>query len=110
MYSIIYTLTVQFWIKDDIRQVHNNNFIKYEKQTMGQVTTVLLLLNFNQKNMLNLDQKVNQQWNTVCLEQQIYASPENFTPTLLVMLETFSRSGKTMGCSTTSVVINSFIH
>ena len=40
----------------------------------------------------NLDQKVNRQQNTVCLEQQIYASPENFTPTLLVMLETFRRS------------------
>ena len=40
-----------------------------------------------------MDQKVNQQQNTVCLEQQIYAGPENFTPTLLVMLETFRRSG-----------------
>ena len=33
--------------------------------------------------MQNFDQKVNQQQNTVCLEQQTYASPENFTPTLL---------------------------
>ena len=39
--------------------------------------------------MRNLDQKVNQQQNTICLEQQTYASPENFTPTLLVMLETW---------------------
>ena len=39
-----------------------------------------------------MDQKVNQRQNTVCLEQQIYASPENFTPTLLVTLETFRRS------------------
>ena len=45
------------------------------------------------KNMQNLDQKVNQQQNTVCVEQQVYASPENFTPTLLVMLETFRWSG-----------------
>ena len=30
--------------------------------------------------------------NRMCLEQQIYASPENFTPTLLVMLDTFRRS------------------
>ena len=44
------------------------------------------------KNIQNLDQKVNQQQNTVCLEQQIYASPENFTPTLFVVLETFRRS------------------
>ena len=44
------------------------------------------------KNTPNLHQKVNQRQNTVCLEQQIYASPKNFTPTLLVMLETFKRS------------------
>ena len=42
--------------------------------------------------MQNLNQKVNQQQNTVILEQQIYTSPQNFTPTLLVMLETFRRS------------------
>ena len=42
--------------------------------------------------MQNFDQKVNQQQNTVCLEQQTYASPENITPKLLVMLETFRRS------------------
>ena len=41
-----------------------------------------------------MDQKVNQRQNTVVLEQQIYASPENFTPTLLVLLETFRRSGQ----------------
>ena len=39
-----------------------------------------------------MDQKVNQLQNTVCLEQQMYASSENFTPTLLVILETFRRS------------------
>ena len=44
------------------------------------------------ENTQTLDQKVNQRQNTVCLEQQIYASPENFTPTLLVVLETFRRS------------------
>ena len=49
-------------------------------------------LNFYPKNTQNLDQKVNQQQNTVCLNQQIYASPHDFTPTLLVMLETFRRS------------------
>ena len=46
----------------------------------------------SKKNTQNLDQKFNQRQNTVCLEQQIYASLENFTPTLLVMLETFRRS------------------
>ena len=49
-------------------------------------------LNFYPKNTPNLDQQVNQQQNTVCLKQQIYASPVNFTPTLLVTLETFRRS------------------
>ena len=39
-----------------------------------------------------MDQQVNQQQNTVFLEQLIYASPEKFTPTLLVMLEIFRRS------------------
>ena len=47
--------------------------------------------------MQNFNQKVNQRQSTICLEQQIYASPENFTPTLLVMLETFRRSGHTAG-------------
>ena len=41
------------------------------------------------KNTQNFDQKVNQQQNTVYLEQQTYTRPENFTPTLLVILETF---------------------
>ena len=49
--------------------------------------------------MKNLDQKVNQQQNTVCLEQQTYASPENFTPTLLVMLEIFKRSARALADS-----------
>ena len=44
------------------------------------------------KNTQNLNIK-HQQQNIVCLEQQIYASPENFTLTLLMMLETFRRSG-----------------
>ena len=44
------------------------------------------------KSTQNLDHQVKQQQKTVCLEQQIYASPENFTPTLLVMLETCRRS------------------
>ena len=51
---------------------------------------------FTKKNTQSLDQKVNQQQNTVCLEQQIYASPGNFTPMLLVMLETFRRSGESV--------------
>ena len=47
---------------------------------------------FYQKSTLNFDQKVNPRQNTVCLEQQIDASPENFTPALLPILKTFRRS------------------
>ena len=32
----------------------------------------------------------------ICLEQKIYASQENFTQTLVVMVETFRRSGVQM--------------
>ena len=39
-----------------------------------------------------MDQQVNQRQNTLCVDQQIKTSPENFSPTLLVMLETFRRS------------------
>ena len=57
---------------------------------MGPLTTVLLFIErLSKKNGQNFYQKVNQQQHTVCLEPQIYASPENFTPTLLVILETF---------------------
>ena len=37
-------------------------------------------------------QKQNVQQNTICLEQQYYASQESFTPPLVVMVETFRRS------------------
>ena len=45
-----------------------------------------------------MDQKVNQQKNTVCLEQQIYASPENLTPTLLVVFEALRKSDLAPPC------------
>ena len=59
-------------------------------------------LNFYHKNKLNLDQKVNPQQNTVCLEQKQYASPDNFTPALLVMLDTFRRSVSTLNTTLNS--------
>ena len=37
-------------------------------------------------------QKQNVKHNTICLEQQYYASQESFTPPLVVMVETFRRS------------------
>ena len=63
---------------------------------MDQLTAVLLFTKLSQQNMRKLDQKFNQRQNTLCLELQIYASPENFTPTLLVMLEKFRRSAITL--------------
>jgi hypothetical protein len=40
-----------------------------------------------------MQQKNNLQQNTACLRQQIYASQQNFTKPLDVMVETFRRSG-----------------
>ena len=54
------------------------------------------LSNFYQKRLHNLYQKVNQQQNTVCLEQQIYAIQKNFRPTLLVMLLLLGLNWKNM--------------
>ena len=47
---------------------------------------------FYPENTQNLDQKVNQRQDPVCLKQEIYASPDNLTSMLLVILETFRRS------------------
>ena len=41
--------------------------------------------------MQNPDQKVNPRQTTICLEQNVFASQENFTSALLVMSETFGR-------------------
>ena len=40
----------------------------------------------------------NLQQNTVCLEQQIYASQDKFTQPMVVMVETFRRSGIPAQC------------
>ena len=47
--------------------------------------------NFKQKYSENATKKYSQQ-NTVCLEQQIYASQKKITQPLVVMVETFRRS------------------
>ena len=82
MCLIKYSLTVQFSIQDYTRQLQNNNLLNMESKNKSLPPFC------HQQKRRNFDQKVNQRQNTVCLEQQIYASPENFTPTLLVMLET----------------------
>ena len=58
--------------------------------TIYQILKVKII-NFTKK-IRNFDQKVNSRQNTACLEQKKCASPENFTPALMVMLETFRRS------------------
>ena len=63
---------------------------------MDLLTTVQLFIDPLTKKHAKIGPKINHRQNTVCLEQQIYASPENLTPTLLVMLETFRRSGLTL--------------
>ena len=55
---------------------------------MGESPIVLLFIELLLKKCAKFGPKVNHQQSTVCLEKQIDASPENFTPTLLVMLET----------------------
>ena len=67
-------------IKDYARQLHSNNLSNIKNKQ------------FDKKIRKNWTKKVNQRENTVCLKHRIYASPENFTPMLLVMLETFRRS------------------
>ena len=59
---------------------------------MGLLTTVQLVIELLPKKYAKFGLKIHHRQNTECLEQQIYASPENFTPRLLVMLKTFRRS------------------
>ena len=52
----------------------------------------LYFLELLHKKSVKMRPKKNVQQNTVCLEQQIYASQENFTHPLVVMVETFRNS------------------
>ena len=53
----------------------------------------LLFLELFRKKKANRRQKREFQQNSMCLEQQIYTSPDNYTQALLVMLETIRGSG-----------------
>ena len=55
---------------------------------MRESTIVLLFIELLLKKYAKFGPKVNHRQNSVCLEKQIDASPENLTPMLLVMLET----------------------
>ena len=76
---------VWFWV--DLKSA-----VQFETILCDSSSNAIAVAAAKAKNRQNLDQKVNQQQNTVCLEQQIYASSENFTPTQLGMLESFRRS------------------
>ena len=54
--------------------------------------------------MQHLDQKFNPRQNSTCLEQQINASPENFTVALIVILETLE------GLEVSLLVVEGQIH
>ena len=58
----------------------------------SNITVALNFLELLHKRSWKCTQKNNLQQNTVCLEQQIYASPGNFTQPLVVIVETFRRS------------------
>ena len=74
MYLINYTLTVQFLKYDYTRQPHNNNLLNMKSKPFVNWLKVYISLNFYQK-IRKIWTKVIQQQNTVCLEHQIYTSP-----------------------------------
>ena len=57
---------------------------------MGKFTMADISQSFYPKKNAEMWQKINSQQNTVCWKQQIYPSPENLAPALLV---TFRMSG-----------------
>ena len=59
---------------------------------MNYLKKIFILMNFYRKRKGKCDQKRNLRQNTVCLDQQNYASQENFTQPLVVMVEKFRRS------------------
>ena len=70
--------------------------LKYTVNTLNNSTITLLFISWNfYTHQKTQECNKNKNWpqNTVCLEQQIYTSPKKFTQALLVMLETFRRSG-----------------
>ena len=83
----------KIWSKFKLRQndIINQMCFNSRVPKIG-LTTALLSIELLPKKYAEFGPKVKQWQNTVHLEQQIYASPENFTQTLLVVLETFRRS------------------
>ena len=59
---------------------------------MGPLTTVLLFIYFLPKKYAKCVQKSQSATKHCMFRAKNYASPENFTPALLVMLKTFRRS------------------
>ena len=82
MYTLKYTILLKYLKK---------NHCQYTKQTL-KLHLPFIFGNFYTKIKPKSDKNNNLRQNTVCLEQQIYASPENFTPLLHVMHMAFRRS------------------
>ena len=60
--------------------------------TQGNFTMAYISQSFSPKKNAEMRQQINLRQNIVCWKQQIYPSPENFTPALLVGLETYKMS------------------
>ena len=79
-------------------KIHNLNKILYKYflnklLTLKKIPFAPHFLKLLLKKNMKMQQKKSLQQNTVSLEQQMYASQENFTQPLVVMVETFRRSG-----------------
>ena len=76
--------------------IYSKKCVNFGKKALKRIKR----LSFYPKKKAEMQQKIHLQQNTVCWKQQIYPSPENFTPALLVALVTFGMSG--CSCSTNS--------
>ena len=69
------------YLVNTLLKLKNNCFLSFPWKVTQRVKSRQIWQFFSQQNIL-------------CLEQQIYASQENFKQPLVVMVETFTRSGK----------------
>ena len=81
-----------FTLKYEIKLKYPINTFKYTTNPQ-KWPFPFISLNFYRKREWKCDHKRNIRQNIVCLDQQINASQEKFTQSLVVMVETFRRSG-----------------
>ena len=91
--------------KLNFRQISIRSMLYTKIHNFYQIPSIIpckYFLEFLHKKSVNIRHKINLRQNTVGQEQQIYASKENFTQPLVVMVETFRRSalcpGKQNSC------------